>query len=92
MSGGLDAMNLVRPNRFEIDLKAIARCVQNVRKTIGPSIHFFATLKANAYGYRCTILLTLVNQTGARRWFTHVRGRNLQDESTSVVCKNHPPT
>ena len=51
MMSGLDAMNLVRPNRFEIDLKAIARCVQNVRKTIGPSIHFFATLKANAYGY-----------------------------------------
>ncbi|MCE9640606.1 MAG: alanine racemase [Betaproteobacteria bacterium] len=51
MSSGLDAMSLVRPNRFEIDLKAIARCVQNVRKTIGPSIHFFATLKANAYGY-----------------------------------------
>ena len=48
---GQDAVNLTRPNRFEIDLGAIARCVQNVRRTIGPSIHFFATLKANAYGY-----------------------------------------
>ncbi len=42
---------LVRPNRFEIDLSAVARCVRAVRQTIGPSIHFFATLKANAYGY-----------------------------------------
>ena len=48
---GQDAVNLTRPNRFEIDLGAIARCVQNVRRTIGPSIHFFATIKANAYGY-----------------------------------------
>lgn len=40
-----------RPNTFEIDLGAIARCVRLVRDRIGPDIRFFATLKANAYGY-----------------------------------------
>ena len=43
--------SLARPNCFEIDLGAVANCVRKIRKTIGPSIHFFATLKANAYGY-----------------------------------------
>jgi len=40
-----------RPNVFEIDLGAIARCVRQIRHCIGPDIHFFATLKSNAYGY-----------------------------------------
>lgn len=40
-----------RPNSFEIDLGAIARCVRQVRQSIGPDIHFIATLKANAYGF-----------------------------------------
>ena len=43
--------SLARPNCFEIDLGAVANCVGKIRETIGPSIHFFATLKANAYGY-----------------------------------------
>ena len=40
-----------RPNVFEIDLGAVARCVRQIRHCIGPAIHFFATLKSNAYGY-----------------------------------------
>jgi len=40
-----------RPNVFEIDLGAIARCTRQIRSHIGPDIRFFATLKANAYGY-----------------------------------------
>src|SRR5215203_4413409 len=44
-------MNFARPNRFEIDLGAVRNCVHKIRATIGPSVYFFATLKANAYGY-----------------------------------------
>jgi alanine racemase len=40
-----------RPNVFEIDLEAVARCVRAIRACIGPDTYFFATLKANAYGY-----------------------------------------
>jgi alanine racemase len=40
-----------RPNTFEIDLGAVARCVQQIRVRIGPDIYFIGTLKANAYGY-----------------------------------------
>ncbi len=40
-----------RPNTFEIDLGAIARCTAEIRASVGPGIHLIATLKANAYGY-----------------------------------------
>ena len=43
--------SLARPNRFEIDLAAVGNCVRKIRETIGPAVYFFATLKANAYGY-----------------------------------------
>ena len=37
-----------RPNTFEIDLGAIARCTSEIRASVGPGIHLIATLKANA--------------------------------------------
>jgi alanine racemase len=40
-----------RPNTFEVDLGAIARCVRQIRARIGPDIYFIGTLKSNAYGY-----------------------------------------
>ena len=44
-------VNFARPNVFEINLGAVARCARQIRAYIGPDIRFFATLKANAYGY-----------------------------------------
>jgi alanine racemase len=40
-----------RPNEVHIDLTAIRRCAQAIRGAIGPSARFFATVKANAYGF-----------------------------------------
>ena len=54
-----------RPNSFEIDLAAIARCTRLVRERIGPDIRFFATLKANAYGYGLIPAATTVVAAGA---------------------------
>ena len=50
-SGAPRQSRFARPNTFEIDLAAITRCARLVRDRIGPGIRFFATLKANAYGY-----------------------------------------
>lgn len=44
-------MSLARPNTFEIDLTAVARCTTQIRTLIGPDTMFFATLKAGGYGY-----------------------------------------
>lgn len=44
-------MHFPRPNLFEINLNAIAANTQKIRALIGPDTAFFATLKANAYGY-----------------------------------------
>ena len=40
-----------RPNRFEVDLSAIAHNAATIRRFVGPSCTIFAALKANAYGY-----------------------------------------
>ena len=54
-----------RPNTFEIDLGAVARCVRQIRHCIGPDIHFFATLKSNAYGYGLIPAAKVVLASGA---------------------------
>lgn len=41
----------VRPNFFQVDLGAIRRCTQAIRSAIPASVKFYATLKANAYGF-----------------------------------------
>lgn len=58
-------MSLGRPNRFEIGLGAVANCVRKIRETIGPSVYFFATLKANAYGYGLLPAAKIVVGAGA---------------------------
>jgi alanine racemase len=40
-----------RPNRFEIDLGAIALFTRNIRRLIGANVRLFAALKCNAYGF-----------------------------------------
>lgn len=57
--------NFARPNRFEIDLEAVANCVRKIRDTIGPATFFFATLKANAYGYGLLPVAKTVVAAGA---------------------------
>lgn len=56
---------LSRPNRFEIDLDAVALCTQQIRKMLGCDITFFATLKANAYGYGLLEVAQVVLDNGA---------------------------
>jgi alanine racemase len=40
-----------RPNRFEIDLGAIAQFTRNIRVLVGDDVTIFAALKCNAYGF-----------------------------------------
>ena len=40
-----------RPNRFDIDLGAIAIFTRNIRRLAGPGVKIFAALKCNAYGF-----------------------------------------
>ncbi len=40
-----------RPNRFEIDLAAIAHNLGELRRIVGPSTRIIAALKADAYGF-----------------------------------------
>lgn len=56
---------LKRPNRFEIDLDAVARCTRRIRDVIGPQTRFFATLKSNAYGYGLLPAARTVLKSGA---------------------------
>lgn len=51
MTTSPDYRELARPNVFEIDLGVVAECTRAVRTLIGPEVFFFATLKANGYGY-----------------------------------------
>lgn len=43
--------SLTRPNRFEVDLGAIAHNVREVRRLVGDSTRIVSALKANAYGF-----------------------------------------
>src|SRR5262249_55522525 len=40
-----------RPNRFEIDLGAIAQYARNIRGLVGPDATVFAALKCDGYGF-----------------------------------------
>jgi len=40
-----------RPNRFEIDLGAIAQFTREIRRLVGDGVTIFAALKCNAYGF-----------------------------------------
>src|SRR5258706_14753963 len=46
-----DCGNHARPNRFEIDLGAIAQFTRNIRALVGDGVTIFAALKCNAYGF-----------------------------------------
>src|SRR5262245_23347594 len=65
MPGDLPLEAYARPNTFEIDLGAIARCTAEIRASIGPDIHLIATLKANAYGYGLLPAASTVLAAGA---------------------------
>jgi alanine racemase len=54
-----------RPNVFEIDLGAVARCTRAIRAAIGVQTYFFATLKADAYGYGVLPVARAVLAAGA---------------------------
>ena len=55
---------LSRPNRFEIDLDAIAHNAATVRRLVGPKQHIFAALKGNAYGYGVVAVADTVLSAG----------------------------
>jgi alanine racemase len=54
-----------RPNRFEIDLGAIAGLTRRIRAHVGPGITIFAALKCNAYGYGLIPVARTVLAAGA---------------------------
>jgi len=53
-----------RPNRFEVDLNAIAHNAATVRRLVGPSCTIFAALKADAYGYGIAAVAPVVLGAG----------------------------
>ncbi|WP_027803491.1 alanine racemase [Paraburkholderia dilworthii] len=54
-----------RPNRFEINLDAVAACTRQIRLRLGEDVQFFATLKSNAYGYGVLPVAHTVLRSGA---------------------------
>lgn len=54
-----------RPNRFEIDLGAIAQFTRNIRKLVGNEATVFAALKCNAYGFGLVPVARTVLASGA---------------------------
>ena len=47
----MSTSSLTRPNRFEVDLGAIAHNVREVRRLVGDSTRIVCALKADAYGF-----------------------------------------
>lgn len=66
MSAIPECSGLARPNVFEVDLEVVAECTRAVRSLIGPGVFFFATLKANAYGYGVLPAARTVLKSGAQ--------------------------
>ena len=54
-----------RPNRFEVDLGAIAHNAAAIKRFAGPSCTVFAALKADAYGYGIGAVAPVVLKSGA---------------------------
>ncbi|MFI5013900.1 MAG: alanine racemase [Hyphomicrobiales bacterium] len=50
-TGSSDLEAHARPNRFEIDLGAIAEFTRRIRGYVGDGVTIFAALKCNAYGF-----------------------------------------
>lgn len=57
--------DMMRPNFLVIDLRAIADRVREIRAIVGPRIRFFATLKADAYGFGLLPVARTVLAAGA---------------------------
>lgn len=71
-----------RPNRFEIDLSAIAYNARAIRRLAGPSCSIFAALKADAYGYGIAAVAPAVLEAG-------VTGIALVSVSDAVSLRRH---
>src|SRR5258706_1160665 len=54
-----------RPNRFEVDLGAIAQFTRNIRGLVGGDATVFAALKCNAYGFGLLPVARTVLASGA---------------------------
>ena len=57
-------LQLSRPNRFDIDLDAIAHNAATVRRLVGPKTRIFAALKGDAYGYGAVAVAQTVLSAG----------------------------
>jgi alanine racemase len=60
-----ESVRRTRPNVCEVDLSAIASNTAVVRELLGPSVQFYAALKANAYGFGLMEVARTVLQAGA---------------------------
>ena len=57
-------LHLSRPNRFEVDLPAVAHNAATVRRLVGPRTRIFAALKGDAYGYGALAVAQTVLSAG----------------------------
>jgi alanine racemase len=62
--GGAD-IRIGRPNRFEIDLDAVAHNAAMLRRAVGDTPRIFAALKGDAYGYGVVPVARTVLSSGA---------------------------
>jgi alanine racemase len=59
------SFDLRRPNCFVIDLQVVADNTRTIRERIGPKARFFATIKADAYGFGLLPVAKTVLEHGA---------------------------
>ncbi len=57
--------DLLRPNRFVIDLRVIRENAAALRRLAGPQLRLFATIKADAYGFGLVPVARTVLEAGA---------------------------
>ena len=76
----------LRPNRFEIDLGAIAECTRSIRRLIGVDVTLFAALKCNAYGFGLEPVARTVLAAGADAISVVDRGNAITLRRAGVVA------
>jgi alanine racemase len=75
-----------RPNRFDIDLGAIAQFTRNIRGLVGAGTTIFAALKCNAYGFGLEPVARTVLASGANAISLVDRGNAIQLRAAGVTA------
>jgi alanine racemase len=75
-----------RPNRFDIDLGAIAQLTRNIRGLVGADTTIFAALKCNAYGFGLEPVAKTVLASGADALAMVDRGNAVQLRRAGIAA------